>query len=197
VCEEAVGSADDEEDGTREGLPIDSRTGVEAVEVIRGDGINAVESPVIVIPSDHEEEAIAAPVIIIDSDDEVLVPTRRPVVDDGVNSSDDESFGDADYEPPSSSGEEVSTGGEGESSETDGGGDEDGEECDTTADDEGVVVVTSTIRKRKIQRAFEDWGIDSNDDTCQPSRLRFSKWRRPLQKRDRVVDSGIAMPSSS
>jgi hypothetical protein len=159
VCEEPVGSADDEEDGTREGLPIDSRTGVEAVEAIRGDSINAVDGPVIVIPSDDEVEAIEAPVIIIDSDDEVLVPTRRGpvrVVDDGVDSSDDESFGDADYEPSSSSGEE-SAGGEGESSETDRGDDEDSEECDTVAEDEGDVIATSSTRKRKIQRAFEDW----------------------------------------
>jgi hypothetical protein len=60
---------------------IDSRTGVEAVDVIRGDGIDVVDSLVIVIPGDDEVDVIRAPVIIIDSDDEVLVTTRRmPVV---------------------------------------------------------------------------------------------------------------------
>jgi hypothetical protein len=194
VYEEPVGSAGDREDRTREGVPIDSRTGVEAVDVIRGDGIDVVDSLVIVIPGDDEVDVIRAPVIIIDSDDEVLVTTRRrPVVDDGVDSSGDESFRDLDYEPSSS--RDVST--EGESSETDGGRDEGGKECDTTADDEGVVVVTSSTRKRRIQSAFRDWDIDSSDDTYQRSRSRSNKRRRPPQKRAQVVDSGIVMPSSS
>jgi hypothetical protein len=75
------------------------------------------------------------------------------VINNGVDSSNNESFRDLDYKPSSNS-RDIST--EGESSKTDRGGNKDSEECNTTADNEGVVVVTSSTRKRRIQRASRD-----------------------------------------
>jgi hypothetical protein len=72
------------------------------------------------VPAERLEEVPV--IIIIDSG-----PVR--VVDDGVDSSDDESFRDAGYVPSSSSGEESA---------------------------DGEVIAISNTRKRKIQRAFED-----------------------------------------